>query len=126
MGRLQLGVVRYSSVSARIAKDLGLDSALDCRIGAGRITLTFRHLHASGWPEARKIEHALHAVGTARAVLANDPRAAVRERVTRAITVVIEDAAVLLGCAVLARWECVVPPTVPSEPFGNTRDRRHR
>jgi hypothetical protein len=113
MGHLEIGIVRYSSVAARIAKELGLESAVDCRIGAGRITLTFRHLHASDWADARRIKHALRAVETARAVLAVDPRATVRERAARAITVVIEDAAILHRCAVLARWECVVPSKIP-------------
>ena len=109
MSRLQVGVVRYASAASAIAEALGVDPAPDCRIGAGRITLTFRRLGASRWPEDRQLEHAIRAVATARAVLAGDPRRAVRERATRAIVVVYEDATSLRGCAITARWECVVP-----------------
>jgi ketosteroid isomerase-like protein len=109
MSRLRVGVVRYASAATAIAQALGVDPAPECRIGAGRITVTFRRIGASRWPEDRQVEHAIRAVAIARAVLADDPRRAVRERATRAIAVVYEDATSVLGCAVTARWECVVP-----------------
>ena len=109
MSRLKLGVVRYASATTAIGRALGLDPPPDCRIGQGRITLTFRHIGASRWPEERQIEHALRTASIARAVLAADSRRAVRERASRAIVVVYEDASVVRGCTVLARWECVVP-----------------
>lgn len=77
--------------------------------GYARVTLTFRRLGASRWSENQRIEHALRAAATARAVLADDSRRVVCERATRAIVVVYEDATLARGCAVVARWECVVP-----------------
>jgi hypothetical protein len=109
MSRLQIGVVRYASVATAIGRALGVEPAPYCQIGQGRITLTFRHLGASRWSENQQIEHALRAAATARAVLADDSRRAMRERATRAIVVVYEDATLVRGCAVVARWECVVP-----------------
>ncbi|HET7186602.1 MAG TPA: hypothetical protein VFI52_00545 [Gemmatimonadaceae bacterium] len=109
MSRLKVGVVRYSSIATSIAHALGIEPAPDCRIGHGRITLTFRRIGASRWPEEQQVEHALRAAEVARAVLASDSRRAVRERTTRAIVVVYEDATLVRGCAVVARWECVVP-----------------
>jgi hypothetical protein len=109
MSRLQVGVVRYASVAAEIGRALGVESAPDCRIGQGRITLTFRSRGASRWPEAQQVEHALRVAAVARTVFAADPRRAVRQRATRAIVVVYEDATLIRGCEVLARWECVVP-----------------
>ena len=109
MSRLQFGVIRYGAVAAAIARALGVEPAPDCRIGHGRITLTFRRLGASRWSENQQIEHALRAAATARTVLGDDPRRAVRERARRAIVVVYEDATLVRGCAVVARWECVVP-----------------
>ena len=110
MSRLRIGVVRYASVGEAIGRALGTGGpAPDCRIGHGRITLTFRRVGATRWPEARQVEHALHVAATARAVLADDARRAVRERAARAIVVVYEDAALVRGCTVTARWECVVP-----------------
>ena len=109
MSRLKLGIVRYASVGNAIGDALHLESPPDCRIGQGRITLTFRQLGASRWPEARQIEHALHAAAVARGVLARDSRRAVRQRATRAIVVVYEDAGLSRGCGTVARWECVVP-----------------
>jgi hypothetical protein len=112
MSRLQVGVVRYASVATAIARALGAEHAPQCQIGQGRITLTFRRLGASRWSEDRQMEHALQVAAVARRVLADDPRGAVRERGSRAIVVVYEDATVVRGCAVLARWECVVPAAV--------------
>lgn len=108
MSRLQVGVVRFASVATAIGRALGVEPAPYCRIGHGRITLTFRRIGASRWPESRQIEHALRAAATARAVLAADSRRSVRERANRAIVIVYEDATLVRGCAVLARWECVV------------------
>jgi len=113
MTRLRVGVVRYASAATAIGRALAIDPAPDCRIGQGRIKLTFRRLGASRWPEAQQIEYALKVAGIARTVLSADSRRAVRERVTRAIVVVYEDATLLRGCAVVSRWECVVPAPVP-------------
>jgi hypothetical protein len=112
MSRLRIGVVRYAAVGASIARELGATGAApDCQIGHGRVTLTFRRLGATRWPESEQIEHALRAAAAARAVLAADARQAVRQRAARAIVVVYEDATLVRGCAVTARWECVVPAT---------------
>jgi len=109
MSRLKAGVVRYASIATDIVSALGVEPAPDCRIGQGRITITFRRLGASRWSEREQVEHALHVATVARTVLANDSRQTVRDRVKRAIVVVYEDAALVRGCDVLARWECVVP-----------------
>jgi hypothetical protein len=109
MSRLQFGIIRYAAVAAAVEQALGGEPAPSCQIGGGRITLTFRRAGASRWSEAQQIEHALRVAAIARAVLADDSRRAVRERATRAIEVVYEDATLVRGCAVVARWECVVP-----------------
>jgi hypothetical protein len=88
---------------------LGVEPVPVCRIGHGRITLTFRRAGASRWSEEQQIEHAIRVAAVARNVLANNPRRAVRRRATRAIVVVYEDLTLVRGCEVLARWECVVP-----------------
>jgi hypothetical protein len=115
MSRLQVGVVRFASVATAIGRALGVKPAPYCQIGHGRITVTFRRLGASRWSENRQVEHALRAAATTRAVLAGDSRRSVRERATRAIVIVYEDATLIRGCAVLARWECVVPAPVPRD-----------
>jgi hypothetical protein len=115
MSRLRLGVIRYASVATAIGRALGVEPAPSCQIGHGRITLTFRRLGASRWLESQQIEHALRAAETARAVLIDDPRRAVRVRATRAIVVVYEDVSLVQGCAVVARWECVVPAPPPRD-----------
>lgn len=115
MSRLKLGVVRYATVADAIGRAVGVESAPDCRIGHGRITLTFRRLGGTRWPEARRVEYALEVAAAARAALAADARRAVRERVAKAVVVAFEDATLVRGCAVTARWECVVPAP-PSAP----------
>lgn len=110
---MHIGVVRYSSVARGIAEALGVYPTPDCRIGHGRITLTFRSVGASRWPEEQKTDFAIQAAAIARGVLAADTRGAVRNRVKRAIVVVYEDAGLLRGCTVESRWECVVP-AIPS------------
>ena len=109
MSRLRVGIIRYASVISRVVQELGIQPAPDCQILAGRMTLTLRRLGASAWPADRQAEYALRVAATARAVLIDDPRADVRKRADRAIVVVFEDTAVVRGCAVVARWECVVP-----------------
>jgi hypothetical protein len=110
MSRLQLGIVRYASVAGAIAQMLGIEPVPECRIGQGRITVTFRSLGASRWPEADQIEHALRVADVTRAVLAKDRRRAVNRRATdRAIVVVYEDATLVRGCSVIMQWKCVVP-----------------
>lgn len=111
MSRLKAGIVRYGSVGAAIARALGSEPTPNFRIDAGRITLTFRGVGASRWPEAQQIEYALRTATVARRVLADDTRRAVRGRATRAIVVVYEDSTLVRGCAVVSRWECVVPIT---------------
>jgi hypothetical protein len=115
MSRLRAGLVRYASVAAEIAAALGVRPAPDCRIGQGRITITFRRLGASRWSEDRQIEYALRVAALARRVFANDSRRAVRERMNRAIVVVYEDATLVRGCEVLARCECVVPTSLQAD-----------
>jgi hypothetical protein len=113
ISRLQVGVVRYASVGAAIGRALGIEPAPYCRIGRGRVTLTFRRLGATRWSESQKIEHALRAAATAREVLTGDRRRRVRERATRAIVIVYEDATLVRGCPVVARWECIIPAPSP-------------
>jgi len=109
MPRLQIGVVRYASVAEKIRQVLGIERSPDTVIGQLRITLTFRSLGASRWPEAQQIEHALRVAVIARNVLADETRRALRRRANRAIVVIYEDATDVRGCAVVAQWKCVVP-----------------
>jgi hypothetical protein len=109
MSRLQIGIISYASVAASIARELGVEPAPDCRIGQGRIYLTFCGLGASRWDVDRQADYAARAAETARAVLANDRRVAGRRRVRRAIVVAYEDRSLVRGCATTARWECVIP-----------------
>jgi hypothetical protein len=109
MSRLQVGLVRYATVAKAIGQALGVDPVPVCQIGQGRITLIFRRIGASRWPEDQQIEYAFRAAATARAVLADDARRIVRDRADRAIVVVYEDVTLVRGCAVVARWECVLP-----------------
>ena len=109
MSRLKMGIVRYASAAGAIAEALGLDNSPDIRIGHGRIKLTFHALGASRWPDDRQIEYALRVAGLARDILGRDARRVVRQRASRAIVVVYEDSTLVRGCAVLSRWECVVP-----------------
>jgi hypothetical protein len=109
MSRIQVGVVRYPGVGAAIARALGGSREPDCRIGHGRVTLTFRRLGATRWPESQQVDHAVRAAAVARSILANDARSVVRRRATRAIEIVYEDATLVQGYPVTARWECVVP-----------------
>jgi hypothetical protein len=74
MRRLQVGVIRYATVAETIGRALGAEPAPECRIGQGRVTLTFRGLGAARWSEARQIAHALRAAAAARDVLAADTR----------------------------------------------------
>lgn len=112
MSRLGAGVIRYASVAAAIGRAVGVSPPPICRIGHARITITFRQLGASRWSEERQIEFALHVARVARDVLSTDSRRNVRQRAARAIVVVLEDVALVRGCAVEARWECVVPARV--------------
>jgi len=109
MARLQAGVVRYRSLALAISQALGIEPAPDCRIGGGRITVTFRRLGGSRWPEEEQIEFALETATIARTVIANDTRRGVSRRANRAIVVVFEDTSLVRSCEVVARWESVVP-----------------
>jgi hypothetical protein len=109
MSRLRVGVIRYASVANEIGQALGLDPPPDCRIGRGRITITFRGIGASRWPETRQVDYALRVTSIARQLLGADTRRAVNRRAhDRAIVVVFEDSTLVRGCSVVARWECVV------------------
>lgn len=109
MTRLQAGVIRFASVAREIGRVLGVTPEPEIHIGQWRLTITFRRLGASRWPEARQMDYALRVAEVARATLGAHKRSAVRGRATRAIVVAYEDAANVRGCAVLARWECVIP-----------------
>lgn len=101
-------MVRYASAARAIGDALGVQPAPECRIGQGRVTLTFRRLGGTRWSEDQRIDHAHQAAAIARSVLADDPRRAVRRRATRAVVVIYEDAALVRGCEIIARWECVI------------------
>lgn len=109
MTRLQAGVVRYASVAREIAHVLGVTPEPEVRFGQWRITITFRRLGASRWPEAQQMDYAFRVADEARSAMAADRRGAVRSRAKRAIVVIYEDASSVRGCAVVARWECVIP-----------------
>ena len=109
MTRLRVGLVRYSSLATAIERALDTERPPECRIGQGRITITFKRLGATRWDESRQIEYALRAAAIAREIVAEDKRRTVRQRAGRAIEVVFEDATLVRGCAVVFRWECVVP-----------------
>jgi hypothetical protein len=104
-----LEVFRFRTAAGAIGRALGVEPLPECRIAHGRTTLTFRRLGATRWPEAQQMEFAGRAVAVARAVLADDSRRQLRNGARRAIVVVYEDATVVQGCAVVARWECAVP-----------------
>jgi hypothetical protein len=109
MSRLQVGVIRYASLVEAITRELGFAAAPDCRIGHGRIYLTFRNLGASRWRVEQQADHALRVAAVTRNVLAADHRGAARRLVRHAIVVVYEDVSLVRGCEATARWECVVP-----------------
>ena len=109
MGRLQAGVVRYASVAREIAHVLGVTPKPEIRFGQWRITITFRRLGASRWPEAQQMDFALRVADEARSAMAANRRGAVRSRAKHAIVVTYEDVSNARGCAVVARWECVIP-----------------
>src|SRR5690242_19697964 len=96
---LRVGIVRLAAVAGAIADAIGASTAPDCRVGQGRITITFRRLGATRWSEVEQSAHARRVAGIARAILAADLRAAVRRRATRAIVVAYEDAKLVDGCA---------------------------
>ena len=109
MPRLRVGLVRYGTIARSIADAFGTNPAPECKIGRGRITLTFRQTGASRWSEQQRIEYALHVAETARSLLGGDLRKRVRRRANRAIVVVFEDAVLDRGCDVQLWWQCVVP-----------------
>jgi hypothetical protein len=104
-----LEVITFRSVGTAIAHALAVQPPPECRIAHGRTTITFRRLGASRWSEEQQIDYAIRAAAVARAVFENDDRRQVRRAATNATVVVFEDATILHGCAVVARWECVVP-----------------
>ena len=110
---LRFGVVRFASVAQAIARELAVEVEPDCHLGRGRMTITFRNIGATRWPVGEQAERALAAAATARRLLAEDPRARVHRRASRAIVVAYEDETLVRGCAVSARWSCVVPAARP-------------
>jgi hypothetical protein len=104
-----LEVFRFRSAARMIAQTLGVDPAPDCVVKNGRTTLTFRKLGGSRWAESDQMAFALRAAEVARRVFLDDDRRQLRAAAARAVEVAFEDAAVVQGCAVSARWECTVP-----------------
>ena len=109
MAKLRLGIVRYASVANAIAQQLQLTTVPQCTIGAGRISITFRNIGASGWADEARLQHAVGAAAIARSHLSTDSRADVRARSTRAIVVAYDEATTVAGIAVTHRSEYVVP-----------------
>ena len=109
MPRFRAGVIRYASAAKEIGLALGLHAPPDCRIGQGRIRLTFRNVGGTRWEEAEKVDNAIRIAEIARMVLSNDARRIVRRRAHRAIVVIYEDMMLVRGCEVMGKWECVVP-----------------
>jgi hypothetical protein len=104
-----LEVFRFRSAARTIAQVLGVDPAPDCVVKNGRTTLTFRRLGGSRWTEEEQMAFALRAADAARRVFLDDDRRQLRGAAGRAMEVAFEDASVVQGCAVSARWECTVP-----------------
>jgi hypothetical protein len=102
-------VFRFRSAARSIAQVLGVDPPPDCMVRNGRTTVTFRRLGGSRWPEPQQMEFARRAASVVRRVFIEDDRRQLRSAAGRAIVVAFEDAAVVDGCAVSARWECTVP-----------------
>ncbi|MFL5619135.1 MAG: hypothetical protein ACJ79A_12190 [Gemmatimonadaceae bacterium] len=109
MSPLPFEVFSFRSVGDAVARALRVDQSPDCRIVNGRTVITFRRLGAARWPEAQQMEFAQRAAAVARAVLTDDPRRQLKRGATRAIVIAFKDAAVVQGCEVTARWECIVP-----------------
>lgn len=106
--RLRAGVIRYASVGRAIARTLGVQPPPECKVGHGRIRVTFKNVGASRWTEAQRIQYSLQVADVARMILADDHRRMVRRRARRAIVVVYDDIALEQGCEVRSNWECVV------------------
>lgn len=109
MSKWRFEVIRFPSAAREIALVLGVEPAPECKIEHGRITLTFRRLSATRWTEQEQVGWAMRAAEAGRRVCASDDRRQLRRAAMRAIGVVFEDASIVEGCAVVARWECVVP-----------------
>jgi len=105
----ELEIHRFPTAAEPIGRTLGVATPPECRIQNGRTMLTFRRLGGTQWTEQQRMEFALRAASVARGVLSADRRSQLRRSARRAIVVVYEDASVVQGCAVVARWECVVP-----------------
>jgi hypothetical protein len=110
MARFRLRVTRYPDVLDAIERQLApAEGALTCSLGAGRVHLVVRGAGATGWAPAAQLAWALEMAAAARAVLAVDSRQPVRVHARHAIVIRYEDDAIVAGCDVRARWECVVP-----------------
>jgi len=109
MSYLRVGILRFASVTEAIRRELAFDVVPDCRIGHGRIYLTFRNLGGSRWPVEEQADRALRVAAVTRSVLAADHRGGVRRLARRAVVAVFEDVFLVNGCEATARWEYVVP-----------------
>jgi hypothetical protein len=106
--RLRAGVIRYASVGRAIARTLGVQPPPECKVGEGRIRVTFKNVGAAHWTEEQRIQYAFQVADVARMILADDHRRLVRRRARRAIVVVYDDISLEQGCEVSSKWECVV------------------
>jgi hypothetical protein len=88
-----------------------INPAPDCKIGRGRITLSFRQTGASHWTQEARLAYAFRVAATARSILDADSRRAVRKRSKRAVVVIYEDTNLDQGCDVTSKWQCIVPST---------------
>jgi hypothetical protein len=100
---------RFKEAAKEIAGELGVNPPPDVRIGRGRITVKFKQLGASGWSEARRIDHAFQVAAVIRELLGATTKRSLRRRASRAVVVTYEDATLAHGCDIDSRWICVVP-----------------
>lgn len=107
----RLEVFTFRSAGTEVGRLLGIDTPPECKRDHGRVYFTFRRLGATRWSESDQMAFAQRTVEVARGVLAAHSRRELRAGARRAIVVVYEDASVVQGCAVTARWECTVPGT---------------
>ena len=100
---------RSAEFAKELALALGLSNIPVCRIGRGRVTVTFRQQGASRWTEEQKIDYAAQVADAARDVLESSSKRTIRRRAKRAVVVVYEDAMLVHGYDSTARWEIVIP-----------------
>ncbi|MEP6620877.1 MAG: hypothetical protein ABJE47_16250 [bacterium] len=109
MIRFQVGIVRYAAVARQLARELACEVIPECRIGHGRIYITFRNLGGVGWPLGQQGDYAQRVAAVVRGILESDHRRTIQRRTRSAVVVVFEDRALVHGCSAVGRWECVVP-----------------